>query len=82
MGGGGGTTVKFTVPEVPVVVVTLTVRAVCAAVPEIAKVAVIVVGLTTVTPLTVIPVPETFTVGVPAKLVPVRVTGTLAPCAP
>jgi len=43
---------------------------------------VIVVLFTTVRPLTVTPVPDTVTAVAPVRLVPVRVTGTLAPCVP
>ena len=67
-------TVKFTLLLVPPRVVTLTVRVVSAAKLAIVKVAVTDVSLTGVMPLTVIPVPETVTVDVVSKLVPVRVT--------
>ena len=57
-------------------VVTVTVRAETLAVFETVNVAVIVVELTTVSPLTVIPVPETLIAVVPVRFVPVRVTET------
>jgi hypothetical protein len=80
--GGGSSTVNATVPEVPPGVVTLTVLPVSAAPAGIAKVAVTEVELTTEMALTVMSPPDTFTADAPVKLVPVRVTGTLAPCAP
>jgi len=69
-------TVKVTVLLVPPGVVTLTVLAEMVAVPEIVKFAVTVVELTTVKPLTVMPVPDTLIAVAPVRLVPVRVTGT------
>jgi hypothetical protein len=77
VGVGGLTTVNGTVPLVPPGVVTLTFLAVSPAVVAIAKVAVTVVLLTAVTPLTVMPKPDTITAVAPVRLVPVRVTGTL-----
>jgi hypothetical protein len=75
-------TVKLTAPLVPFGVVTDTVRAPTAAVAPIVRVVAIVVGLTTVTGPTPISVPLTDTVAPDAKLVPVSVTGTAAPCTP
>jgi hypothetical protein len=72
-------TVKVTVLLVPPGVVTLTVLADTVALPEIVKRAVTVVALTTVTLLTVMPVPDTFTADVPVRFVPVKVTGTATP---
>ena len=70
---------EVTVLLVPPGVVTLTVLADTVAPPEIVKRAVTVVALTTVTLLTVIPVPDTFTADVPVRFVPVKVTGTATP---
>ena len=62
---------------------TVTFLAPSAALDEIMKFGVIVVELTTVTPLTVTPLPETVTdVPVVVKLVPVSVTGTVVPRTP
>jgi hypothetical protein len=72
-------TVKPTVLLVPPGVVTLTVLADTVALVEIVKRAVTVVALTTVTLLTVMPVPDTFTADVPVRFVPVKVTGTATP---
>jgi hypothetical protein len=72
-------TVKFTVLLVPPGVVTLTVLVETVAVPEIVKVAVTVVELTTVMLLTPMPVPDTVTADVPVRLVPLSVTGTTLP---
>src|SRR2546422_92194 len=63
-------------------VVTVTLLALSVAVDVIVKVAVIVVGLTTVTPLTVTPVPGTVTALTSLRFVPVRVTETLVPRTP
>lgn len=85
VGGGGVVTVKFTVPVVIPPVVTLTaLTAGAVAVAAMVKVAVIDVGLETVTLLTEIPLPAgTFTVDPSVeKLVPVRVTDTLLPRTP
>ena len=67
---------------VPPGVVMLTVLAVSAAVDEMVKVAVALVGLVTERPLTVTPVPETVTLLAPVRLVPVKVTVTLVPWRP
>jgi len=80
--GAAGLTVKTTAAEVPFAVVTVTLAGPVAAVAPIAKLAVIVVALTTVTLLTVTPVFEMLTVAPETKFVPVRVTGTVVPCAP
>lgn len=72
-------TVKFTVLLIPPGFVTVTVRVETVAVPEIVKVAVTVVELTTVMLLTLMPVPDTVTADVPVKLVPLSVTGTTVP---
>lgn len=72
-------TVKFTVLLVPPGVVTLTVLVETVAVPEIVKLAVTVVELTTVMLLTLMPVPETVTADVPVRFVPLSVTGTTVP---
>jgi len=80
------TTGLVTVPAVALTTVTF--LAVSAAVPEMVKVAVIVVSLTTVKPLTVTPPPPppppllTLIPVEPVKPMPVRVTGTLVPAAP
>src|SRR4051812_13266057 len=82
---GGGTkavTVKTAAPVVPPLVVTVMLRDPAVAAPEIASVAVIWVALTTETLLTVISAEETFTAAPAMKFVPVRVTGTVAPCTP
>jgi hypothetical protein len=77
-------TVNGTVLLVPLPgVVTLTVRAPSVAVLEMVKVAVIVCGSPTLTPLTVIPVPETLTVLDPwTKFVPVKSTVMVVPRTP
>jgi hypothetical protein len=62
--------------------VMLTVLADSVAPVLIVKVAVAVVGLVTVKPLTVTPVPDTVTAVAPVRLVPVKVTGTLVPRTP
>jgi hypothetical protein len=74
--------VKVRVPDVPPLVVTVTVRLPTVAVLAMVKVAVICVELTTATLLTVTPVPETLTVAPETKLVPVKVTETAVPLAP
>jgi len=76
-------TVNVTGLLVPPGLLTRTDLAVAAAVVDMAKVAVTVVELTTVTPLMVMPPPVTsITVPAGVKLVPVRVTDTLVPRAP
>jgi len=80
VGGCVLATVNVTLLLVPLGVVTVTFRAPRAAVPPMAKLAVMEVELATVTPLTVTPVPDTLTALAPVRLVPVRVTGTVAPC--
>jgi hypothetical protein len=82
VGAGGVLIVNVTVLLVPPGVVTLTVLAPVAALPEIEKVALTVVLFTTVIPLTVTPLPEIVIALVPVRLVPVRVTGTLVPRVP
>jgi len=82
VGAGTVVTVNVTLPLVPPGVVTVTFLAPRAALPPMAKLAVTEVALTTLTPLTVTPVPDTLTALVPVRFVPVRVTGTVAPCAP
>jgi hypothetical protein len=74
-------TVKATGPVVPPDVVTVTLVLPLGALAAIVRVAVICVGLTTATPLTVMPVPALIVAG-ETKLVPVRVTGTVAPWPP
>ena len=78
---GSPTTVNVTALLVPPKVVTVTVLAVSPAVAGIVKVAVTDAGLTAVM-LAVTPVPDTVTAVAPVRLVPPRVTGMLAPCAP
>jgi hypothetical protein len=75
-------TVNGTLLLVPPPVVMVTFLAVSAAVAEMVKVAVAVVGLRTEKPLTVTPAPETVTVVAPVKFVPVKVTGTAVPRTP
>ena len=76
-------TVNGTVLLAPPGVVTVTVLAVSAAVVEMVKVAFKVSALPKVTPLTVTPAPDTATADAPdMKLVPVRVTGIVAPRTP
>jgi hypothetical protein len=75
-------TAKFTVPLVPPGVMTATVYAPIGAVAATARLAVAVVALVTLKPLTVTPVPDTARAVAPVRLVPVRVMGTMAPCAP
>jgi hypothetical protein len=74
--------VNATPPLVPPLVVTVTLLAPVAAIPEIINVAVICVVLTTVTALTVIPLLPGFTVAPATKFVPVRVADAVVPCAP
>jgi len=64
------------------VVATVTLRAPLAAVAAMTKVAVSLVELTTVTPLTETPVPLTAIVVPGWKLDPTSVTATLVPCVP
>jgi hypothetical protein len=78
----GPVTVNGTVLVVPPGVVTLTVLAESVAPVVITKFAVTVVSLTMVIPLTVMPVPDTFTAVSLERPVPVRVTGTLVPRTP
>lgn len=78
----GPITVNVTALLVPPGVVTVTFLAVVAAEAVIVNVAVICVALTTVTLLTVKPVPDTVTAVAPVKLVPVRVTATAEPRTP
>src|ERR1700675_1136380 len=78
----GPTTVNVTGPLTPPAVVTVTVLPVIAAVFAMVNVAVIVVEFTTVTALTVTPVPDTAKVDPARKLVPARVTGTAVPRTP
>jgi hypothetical protein len=73
----GVATVNVTGLLVPPAVATVTFRAPSAALLEMLKVAVTVLGLTTVTALTVMPPPETVIPVTPDRLVPVSVTGTL-----
>ena len=75
-------TVKVTALLVPAEVCTLMPAGPVAAEEPMLNVAVICVGLTTETPLTVMPGLETFTVAPERKLAPVRVTGTEVPCTP
>jgi hypothetical protein len=75
----GAKTVNVTVLLVPPGVVTLTVLAVAPAVPDIVNVAVTLVSFTTLTPLTVMPLPETVIAEVSLRPVPVRVTATTLP---
>ncbi len=80
--GAAGVTAKVTALLVPPEVVTVTLAVPRAAVGAILKSAVIWVELITLTLLTVTPELLTFTVAGETKLVPVSVTGTVAPCAP
>ena len=68
-------TVNCTVLVVPIGVVTLTVLPVRAAPVPIVNVAVTVLSLTTVRPLTVMPPPDTLTAVAPVSAVPLSVTG-------
>ena len=77
-----GLTVNVTAPLVPPNVLTVTLAAPVAAFAAIVKEAVICVGLTTVTLLTTTPALSTLTVAPEVKLVPVRVTETVAPWTP
>jgi hypothetical protein len=69
--------VKVTAPLVPPLVATVTLAAPSAALAPIVNVAVIRVELTTVTPLTAIPLLVVDTVAPDTKFVPARVTATL-----
>jgi hypothetical protein len=80
--GAGGFTVNTAALLVPPLVVTVRFAAPVAAVAATVSVAVIFVALTTVTLPAVTPGLLTATVAPATKLVPVRVTGTLAPSAP
>ena len=71
-----------TVFVAPIGVVTLTFLSVRPAAAEIVNVAVTVVSLTTVSPLTVIPPPTPVIAVAPVRPPPVNVTGTLDPRAP
>jgi hypothetical protein len=62
--------------------VTVTLSPPTVALAAIWNVAVICVGFTTTTLLTVIPLSLTFTAELAAKLVPLKVTGTFVPCTP
>jgi hypothetical protein len=77
VGTDAAVTVNCTVLVVAIGVVTLTVLPVRAAPAPIVNVAVTVLSLTTVRPLTVIPPPDTFTAVAPVSPVPLSVTGTL-----
>jgi hypothetical protein len=78
----GPVTVNVTLPVVPPDVVMVTFLAVSAAVLEMVKVAVTVVGFTSARLLTVTPAPETLIDCVPDRFVPVRVTLTDVPRRP
>jgi hypothetical protein len=85
VGAGGRVTVNVTAGLtglVPDGVVMVTFLADRVAVVVIAKIAVTCAESTTVIPLAVTPVPDTFTAVAPVRLVPVRVTGILVPRAP
>ena len=82
VGAGGAMTVNVTELLVPAGVVTVTFLALNVAFGAMVKIAVTVVALTAVTPLTVIPPPLTFTALANVRLVPVIVTLTTEPCAP
>jgi hypothetical protein len=82
IGVPGFTTVKVMGLLVPPGVVRVTFLAVRAAPAATANEAVTEVSLTTVTALTVIPPPLTFTAVVPVRPVPVKVTVSLVPLAP
>ena len=79
VGGAGMTTVKVTALLVPPGAVTVTFRAVPAAVAVIAKVALTWVSPTTVRPLTVTPPPGTVIAVVPVRPLPKRLTATEVP---
>jgi hypothetical protein len=82
MVGGPCVTVNVTVLVFPTESVRETVLLpVVEAVDEIVKVATTVVALTLPMPLTVMPLPDTFTVEVPVRFVPVKVTFTVVPSA-
>ena len=78
----GPVTVNVTVLLVPPAVVTETVLAPSVALLAIVNVACTKAALTTPIPLTVMPVPDTFTALVPVRRVPLRTTATLVPCEP
>ncbi len=80
--GAGAFTVKVWAALLPAVVATVTLRAPTAAVAAITNVAVSLVELATVTPVTETPVPLTATVVPGRKLDPASVTATLVPCVP
>jgi hypothetical protein len=80
--GAAAFTVNVTPPLFCPPDVTVTVSPPVGAPAAIWNVAVICVVLTTTTPLTVTPLPLTFTVEPAPKFVPVNVTGTLVPCTP
>src|SRR5579863_4252828 len=79
VGGPGLTTVNVTALLTPPGAVTVTFLAEPVAVAAMMKLAVTVLSLTTVTPLTVMPPPETAIAVVPVSPDPVKVTGTAAP---
>jgi len=74
---GTGFTVKVAAPLVPPLVATVTLAAPSAALAPMLNVAVILVALTTATPLTAIPLLFVETVAPDTKFVPVSVTATL-----
>jgi len=74
---GGTVTVKVTALLVPPGAVTVTFLAPAVACAAMSSVAVTVVSLTTVTPLTLMPAPDTLREVVPVKPLPVSVTGKL-----
>lgn len=78
----GPRTVKVSALLVRPLDVTVTLRAPVVAVEDMVNTAVTVVGLVTVTPLTVMPAPDTLTAVVPDSPVPVRVTFTVVPRRP
>ncbi|HTE47192.1 MAG TPA: hypothetical protein VK636_18225 [Gemmatimonadaceae bacterium] len=73
---------KFCAVLVPPAVVTVTLRAPAVAAAPMTRLVVSDVALATVTVPTVTPVPDTATVAPETKLVPVSVTGTVAPTVP
>lgn len=75
-------TVNVTAPVVPPLVVTVTLRAVAAAPPEMTNTAEMLVALVTATLLAVTPAPLIEIVAGERKFVPVKVTGTLVPWYP
>src|SRR5713101_2536614 len=78
--GGGGFTMKVTLPDVPPLVVTETYCVPVAALAATAKVAVMVVLFTSAVLLMVTPAPLKLIEAPLTKLVPVSVTVTLTPC--